>query len=96
MTPDEMQAVERMHGVRYLPGSWEKRFMRSISSGDVITEGQAPHLWRLFMRYRRQIPDFQDKSRLLAVASTLASKSIAKISAEQEAQTRIDQMKANT
>jgi hypothetical protein len=73
MTPDEMQAVERMHCVRYLPASWEKRFMRDLSSGETITEAQAPQLWRLFVRYRKQLPDFPDKARLLKVAESLAA-----------------------
>lgn len=72
MTPDEMQAVERMHCVRYLPASFEKRFMRTISSGEVITDKQALHLWRLFLRYRRQVPSFPDKQRLLAFAAEQA------------------------
>jgi len=74
MSPDEMLAVDNMRFVRYLPASFEKRFMRNISNGDVITDKQAPHLWRLFFRYRKQVPNFPDKQRLLQFAAIEAAK----------------------
>ena len=92
MTPDEMQAVERMACVTFPVASWDKRFYRSVSSGEMITEKEAAQLWRLFIRYRRQMA-FPDKARLLSLAETLAAPDLRKQQAALRAQAEIDELK---
>ena len=91
MTPDEMQAVERMACVTYPVGSWDKRFMRNLS-GEMITDKESAQLWRLFIKYRRQM-SFPDKDRLLLVAERLAAPDFRKLEAQRRAQERIDETK---
>lgn len=93
MTSDEMQAVERMHGVTYPVASWDKRFMGSLSGRETISEKESAQLWRLFIRYRRQM-SFPDKERLLQVAERVAAPDLRKVAAAQRAQSEIDELKA--
>lgn len=67
MTEYEAEAVKCLGQVRYLPCSWDKRFARSLSGLTTITDREAPQVWRLFKRYRRQI-EHPDKARLLVLA----------------------------
>ncbi len=53
-TPDEATAVAALRGVRLPPYSWDKRFVRQLSS-EGLTDRERPQVWRLFVRYRRQI-----------------------------------------
>lgn len=92
MTPDEMQAVERMHSVRFPVASWDKRFFRSVSSGEMITEKEAAQLWRIFIRYRRQM-NFPDKARLLAFAEQHSAPDLRKAEAATRKQAEIDALK---
>lgn len=92
MTPDEMQAVDRMGVVTYPVASWDKRFMRNLISGEMISEKEAPQLWRLFIKYRRQM-NFPDKARLLAFAQEHAAPDLRKVEAARREQARIDEMK---
>lgn len=93
MTPDEMQAIERMHCVTYPVASWDKRFMRNLSGCETISEKESAQLWRLFIKYRRQMA-FPDKSRLLALAETLAAPDLRKLEAARRAQAEIDHLKS--
>lgn len=93
MTPDELQAIVRMHGVTYPVASWDKRFMRNLSGCETISEKESAQLWRLFIRYRRQM-SFPDKGRLLQVAERLAAPDLRKLAAAQRAQAEIDRQKA--
>lgn len=81
MTPDELQIVERMHCVTYPSASWDKRFMRMISGGEMISEKESEQLWRLFVRYRRQMI-FPDKARLLKEAERKAAPDFRKVQAD--------------
>lgn len=55
MTADEAEMVKAIRRcVNYPVGHWDKRFMRELP--DEITEKQAVQVWRIFRRYRRQIP----------------------------------------
>jgi hypothetical protein len=92
-TRDENLAVEQMKSVRYPPASWDKRFMRSLSSVETITEKEAPQLWRLFIRYRRQI-SFPAKDRLMTLAHTLAARDLRKLAKARKEQAEIDRLKA--
>lgn len=91
-TPDEAQAVRQMACVSYPVGSWDKRFMRHLSSVETITENEAPQLWRLFIRYRRQM-NFPAKARLLSLAETVAAPDLRKLEAARKEQERIDEEK---
>lgn len=93
MTPDEMQAVERMNVVTYPVASWDKRFMRSLSEAETISDKESAQLWRLFIKYRRQM-SFPDKARLLEIARRLAAPDFRKLAAAQREQARIDELKA--
>jgi hypothetical protein len=92
-TRDENLAVEQMKSVRYPPASWDKRFMRSLASVETITEKEAPQLWRLFIRYRRQI-SFQAKQHLLNLAETLSAPDLRKVEKARKEQEEIDRLKA--
>lgn len=91
-TDDENVAISQMACVRFPVGSWDKRFYRSISSVDTITEKEAAQLWRLFIRYRKQVRS-PDKGRLLALAEKLAAPDFRKLEAARKAQTRINEMR---
>lgn len=93
MTPDEMQAIERMHSVTFPVASWDKRFFRSLSSCETISEKESAQLWRIFIKYRRQM-GFPDKARLLQLAESLAAPDLRKVAAAQRAQAEIDALKA--
>jgi hypothetical protein len=93
MTPDEMQAIERMHGVAYPVASWDKRFMRRLSSCETISDKEAAQLWRVFIRYRRQM-SFPGQAELLRMAEGLAAPDLRKVEAARKAQAQIDELKA--
>lgn len=77
MTPDEQQVVQCLKGVRTPPACWDKRFIRDVGFGGLITEKEAAQTWRLFHKYRRQIktPNLQ---RLLEIAVQLAAPDLRK------------------
>lgn len=85
--------MERMVCVTFPVASWDKRFYRSLSSGELITENESAQLWRLFIKYRKQM-SFPDKARLLAVAEKLAAPDFRKLEADRREQTRIEEEKA--
>jgi len=93
MTPDEMEAVELMHSVTYPCASWDKRFMRNLAGCETISEKESAQLWRLFIKYRRQI-GHRDRDRLLAIAAPLAAPDLRKLEAARREQARIDAKKA--
>jgi len=93
MTPDEMQAIERMYGITYPVASWDKRFMRMLSGCETISEKEAAQLWRVFIKYRRQM-SFPGQRELLRMAEGLAAPDLRKVSAAQRAQAEIDALKA--
>ena len=93
MTPDEMQAIERMHGVTYPVASWDKRFMRRLSECETISEKEAAQLWRLFTKYWRQM-SFPGQRELLRMAEGLAAPDFRKVAAAQRAQAEIDALKS--
>lgn len=58
MTQAERFISEALSLCRLLPGSWDKRFIRSICEKDIntpLSPEQRKHLWRIAKRYRRQI-----------------------------------------
>ena len=50
--------LEHLSHCRMLPGSYDKRFVRSLLSGDTdkLSERQLAEIARLDHRYRRQLP----------------------------------------
>ena len=55
---DERLAIELLSGCTFLPGSWPKKFVRSLFAGpenQKITVKQRRWIWKLVHRYRRQI-----------------------------------------
>lgn len=92
MTDDERVAAKAIGGCTMTPASWDKRFSRFISEMDTITEKEAPQVWRLFIRYRRQIR-VPDKVRLLALAEKLSAPDLRKVEAAKREQERIAEMK---
>lgn len=92
MTADERIAAKSIGGCTMTPASWDKRFTRFICEMDTITDKEAPQVWRLFIRYRRQI-SVPDKARLLALAENLSAPDLRKLEAARREQERIDDMK---
>lgn len=45
--------------VTFLPGSFDKRFVRDLKSVQELTQGQGEYLDKVFHRYRRQIEDHE-------------------------------------
>ena len=94
MTSDELQAVEQMKCVTFPCGCWDKRFYRDcLSCQSAISEKAAAQLWRLFIRYRRQM-SFPDKGRLLGLAEKLSAPDFRKLAKMEREQAEINAMKA--
>jgi hypothetical protein len=56
MTPEQQRLVKALNGCTMLPGSAEKRFVRSLEGHEAeLSEKQAAWLERLRYRYRRQL-----------------------------------------
>jgi hypothetical protein len=61
MLPDEVTMARALAECSFSPGSWDKRFARTLSAqthglAPWITAAQARHLRRMVKRYRRQVP----------------------------------------
>jgi hypothetical protein len=97
-TDDEKIALDMLRGCRFPVASWDKRFIRHL--GEVfyllpeasISDGEAPQLWRIFIKYRAQMrgPELQ---RLLPIAQKLAAPDFRKLNAATREQAEIDQLK---
>jgi len=58
MTDHEQQAVTALSWVTYSPGSWDKRFARSLLEkprNEPLSQKQQDQLWRMVYRYRGQL-----------------------------------------
>lgn len=93
MTVFEAEAVQCLQKVGYPPASWDKRFAHSLAGQTTITDKEAPQVWRLFKRYRRQI-NTDNKVTLLALAEQLAAPDFRKQQALQREQERYAQAMA--
>lgn len=92
MTEDEKIAVQCLKNhVTYTPGSWDKRFVGNLLAS-TITDKEAPQVWRLFHRYRRQIRHIC-KAYLLTVAAKLAAPDLRKQAAQEAERQRIQATK---
>lgn len=45
--------------VTFLPGSGDKKFYKSIQDDKWLTDGQIAYLYKVFDKYRRQIPNYE-------------------------------------
>lgn len=97
LTDDERAAAKAVQRCTMPVGSWDKRFTRDILSWSLdtgqISERSAAQLWRLFVRYRRQI-DGVTKTALMPIAEKFAAPDFRKQQAAANEQARIDAMKA--
>lgn len=53
----ERIAITALKRCTFPVGSWDKRFVRSLNIEAGLTDNERPQLWRLFLRYRRQLRD---------------------------------------
>lgn len=67
-TDRDIQAIKALRKCTFLPGSYNKRFVRSLYSmaltQEPMTNNQLVNLWRLVWRYRRQ----HEEQRLIDLA----------------------------
>ena len=90
-TEDERIAVEALARVSYPPASWDKRFSRQLSP-DGLTAKERPQVWRLFIRYRRQI-SHPRRAELLRKAESLAAPDFRKQQAAANERAKIEAMR---
>lgn len=95
LTTEEREAIEALQGVRFPVASWDKRFARD-ALGHALATGElgdkaAPQLWRLFIRYRRQI--YTKYLTLMPIANKLAAPDFRKQQAEARALERLEKIR---
>ena len=90
MTPDELDAVGCLSGVTYPVASWDKRFARSMIGMETITDKEAPQVWRLLWRYRRQM-NHPRLAELLRIAQERSAPDLRKLAAQQREKDRIEE-----
>lgn len=60
MTNEQHEIIRQLHeGVTILPGTWDKRFIRSMFFSKPnynLSEGQNEWIFKLLYKYRKQIP----------------------------------------
>lgn len=61
MTANQMEIVNALKQVRCLPGTWDKRFIKSIVFAEALTLNQDEWIYRLLFKYRRQLPGTYSK-----------------------------------
>lgn len=93
LTPEESEAVWALHGVTFPVASWDKRFAHQLNKDSHITERGAAQIWRLFLRYRRQI-NRDLFARLRPIADLRSAPDFRKQQAAQNEQAKIDKLKA--
>ncbi len=66
MTAEQKIIIENLETVQMLPGSWNKRFVKSlinIPNDKELSESQIEWIYRLVYTYRKQIPNTYDMCR---------------------------------
>lgn len=98
LTDNEREAIKCLEGVGMPCGCWDKRFRRDVLSPALRTgmlgEKSVAQLWRLFIRYRRQI-SHPRKAELLKLAEKWSAPDYRKLRAAENEQARIDAMRKN-
>lgn len=93
LTDDERAAIKAIQHVGMPAGCWDKRFRRDVLDVALETgkigEKSVAQLWRLFIRYRRQIPA-ELKARLMRIAESYSAPDFRKLQAAANAQAKID------
>ncbi|NEP61459.1 MAG: hypothetical protein F6K31_31660 [Symploca sp. SIO2G7] len=62
MTPEQIEKINKLAGCTFKPGSWDKRFVRSLKESSEQTPNkelsvkQIEWVDKLTYKYRRQIP----------------------------------------
>lgn len=99
MTVEEIEATKLLAGVTYPIASWDKRFGGHLQwaiqqEPPMISERAVAQLWRMVLRYRRQLPT-QIRVKYVHIAEGLAAPDLRskQYRVEREYQARIDQMK---
>ena len=89
MTEEEAAAVDCLKKqVKTPPACWDKRFIRDVGLDGKITVKEAPQVWRLFHKYRRQITH-PDKTWLLQMAANRAAPDLRKVAAQERERQRV-------
>ena len=91
LTEDEAIAVECLAQVTYPVASWDKRFNRNLNR-ESLSDKERAQVWRLFIKYRRQISHAR-KAELLAKAENLAAPDFRKQNAAMLEMARIERMR---
>jgi len=91
LSAEEMIAVAALKFCTFPVASWDKRFVGQLTAQG-LSEKERPQVWRLFIRYRRQI-NCARKKELLKLAESLAAQDFRKLEAAKREQTRIDELK---
>ena len=58
MTELEVETIQRLKRCRFLPGSWQKRFVRSLATKPAtatLSEAQSDLLWRVARSWSKQL-----------------------------------------
>lgn len=96
LTTDERDAIEALRGVGMPCGCWDKRFRRDVLwpalDAGTLGDKAAPQLWRILIRYRRQL-NHPRRADLLRIAATLAAPDFRKQQAALRAQAEIEREK---
>lgn len=65
MTAEQREICIKLGNLRYLPGSWDKKFARNVYGkavdGKELTETQKEWIYRLLYKYRGQVPVLYQK-----------------------------------
>lgn len=72
MTADELELIDSLRCCRFLPGSWEKRFVHDLAGfkqESVLSQRQRESLLSLGHRYRKQLTVIREKKDSSAEAS---------------------------
>lgn len=60
MTLDQLEIIIGLHTCKFLPGSWDKRFVNDLyhkKPDPPLTDTQNEWLFRLLYKYRKQVPN---------------------------------------
>ncbi len=98
ITDDEVYAIQLLASVTYPVASFDKRFNRDVlqpaRNTKQLSDKAIAQMWRLFIRYRRQIHTI-DMPHMMKIAEEKAAPDFRKQQAAANKQARDDKMKAD-